>query len=332
MNVDPWEARRDISSLGVQFRGRPIHANNSHGDEVYHLENYEEVRALPFDVPVVGYCNDLNYSILLLRLWSTKESPRNFELQRYNSGFLDQASENTSLTDVLYPNDNNELGKRVRLKQEFLLVSASVQDIIRRHMRTYGNLTFFRDKVRIQLNDTHPSLMIAELPRILMLNHDFSWKDAWETTQEVCSYTNHTILREALEDWSEHRIYELLPRQHQVIQKLNLQFCTEIRNRFPDDEEKVRHLSILENGQVRMAHLSIYGCHKVNGVAELHTQILKEKVFKDFYELYPDKFINVTNGVTQRRWLYHANPLLAEFITHRIGEGWGSHDKASASG
>lgn len=322
LNVDPWESRRDIFSVGVHFRGRPIHATNKHGDDVYHLENFEEVRALPFDVPIVGYSGHPNYSVLLLRLWSTKESPRNFELQRYNSGFLDQASENTSLTDVLYPNDNNELGKRVRLKQEFLLVSASLQDIIRRHQKIYGDLNGLRDKVRIQINDTHPSLIVAELPRILMKNFDYSWQDAWETTQECCSYTNHTILREALEEWNEHRIFELLPRQHQIIQKLNQQFCNEVRKRFPEDEDRVRRVSILENGQVRMAHLAIYGCHKINGVAELHSQILKEKIFKDFYDMYPDKFENVTNGVTQRRWLYHANPLLREFITKRIGDKW----------
>ena len=322
LNIDPWESRHDIFSANIHFRGQPIHATNKHGDDVYHLENFEEVRALPFDVPIVGYAANPNYSVLILRLWSTKESPRNFALQRYNAGFLDQASENTSLTDILYPNDNNELGKRVRLKQEFLLVSASVQDIIRRHLRVYGDLSSFRDKVRIQINDTHPTLIIAELPRILMKNFNYSWKDAWETTQEVCSYTNHTILREALEEWNEHRIAELLPRQHLMIQRLNQHFCDEVRKSFPGDEERVRRLSIIEGGQIRMAHLSAYGCHTVNGVAELHTKILKETIFKDFHDLYPDKFVNVTNGVTQRRWLFHANPLLQEFVTKKIGNQW----------
>jgi starch phosphorylase len=322
LNQDPWELRRDLFSVNVHFRGNPIHATNKHGDDVYLLEDFEEVRALPFDIPILGYCNKPNYSALLLRLWSTKESPRNFELQRYNAGFLGQASENTSLTDVLYPNDNHELGKRVRLKQEFVLVCASLQDIIRRHMRTYGDLTCFADKVRIQINDSHPALIIAEMMRLLTKSYDFSWAEAWETCQACCSYTNHTILREALEEWNEKRVHELLPRQYQIIQKLNLDFCNQVRVKYPYDEEKVQRLSIIENGQIRMAHLAIYGSHKVNGVAKLHSQILKESTFKDFAEMFPDKFTNVTNGVTQRRWLLHANPLLAAFITKRIGGGW----------
>jgi starch phosphorylase len=322
LNADPWESRRDLFSVNVHFRGKPVHATNKHGDDVYLLQDFEEVRALPFDLSILGYCNQPNYSALILRLWSTKESPRNFELQRYNAGFLGQASENTSLTDVLYPNDNNELGKRVRLKQEFVLVSASLQDIIRRHLRTYGDLTAFADKVRIQINDTHPALMIAEIVRLLTKSYNFSWAEAWETCQSCCSYTNHTILREALEEWNEKRVEELLPRQYRIIQKLNFDFCNQIRAKYPNDEEKVQRLSIIENGQIRMAHLAIYGAHKVNGVAKLHSQIVKEETFKDFAEMFPDKFTNVTNGVTQRRWLLHANPLLSAFITKRIGDGW----------
>lgn len=319
---DPWESRRDLFAVNVHFRGNLIRAQNKHGVEVYLLEDGEEIRALPFDVPIIGYSENMNYSTLILRLWSTKESPRNFLLQRFNAGILDQASENTSLTDVLYPNDNNELGKRVRLKQEFLLVSASLQDIIRRHLNVYGDMSNFSDKVRIQLNDTHPALMIAEIMRMLTKSFDFSWEDAWETCQTCCSYTNHTILREALEEWNELRIAELLPRQFKAIQRLNLELCNYSRAKFPNDEERVRRVSIIENGQVRMANLAIYGSHKVNGVARLHSKILKESLFKDFDELFPGKFTNVTNGVTQRRWLLHANPLLAEFITKRIGKKW----------
>lgn len=322
INEDPWESRRDLFSVGVHFRGKPIHATNKHGDDVYLLENFEEVRALPFDIPILGFCDKPNYSVLLLRLWSTKESPRNFELQRYNAGFLGQASENTSLTDVLYPNDNHELGKRVRLKQEFVLVCASLQDIIRRHMRVYGDLSSFADKVRIQINDTHPALIIAEMMRVLTKSYDFSWGEAWETCQTCCSYTNHTILREALEEWNEKRMDELLPRQYQIIQKLNLEFCNRVREKYPGDEGRVQKLSIIENGQIRMAHLAIYGSHKVNGVAKLHSQILQQNTFKEFAEMFPEKFTNVTNGVTHRRWLLHANPLLAAFITKRIGKGW----------
>lgn len=322
LNTDPWESRRDLFSANVYFRGRPVHATNKFGDDVYLLEDFEEVRAIPFDMPIIGYSEKPDYSVLLLRLWSTKESPRNFQLQRFNAGLLDQASENTSLTDVLYPNENNELGKRVRLKQEFLLVSASLQDIIRRHLHVHGDMSNFVDKVRIQINDTHPALIIAEMMRLLTKNYDFSWTEAWETCQACCNYTNHTILREALEEWNEMRVHQLLPRQYLIIEKLNQEFCNSIRTRFPDDEERVRRLSILENGQVRMAHLAIYGSHKVNGVAKLHSSILKDHLFKDFHEMYPDKFTNVTNGVTQRRWLLSANPLLSDFISKRIGRKW----------
>ncbi len=320
--TDPWESRRDLFSVGVRFRGKPVAGKNIHGDDVYLLDDGEEVRALPFDIPIIGYAEKGDYSVLLLRLWSTKESPRNFELQRYNAGLLGPAAENTTLTDVLYPNDNSELGKRIRLKQEFLLVSASLQDIIRRHFHVYGDLSEFADKVRIQINDTHPALVIAELVRVLTQKHDFSWEKAWETCQACCSYTNHTILREGLEEWNEQRVRELLPRQLLVIEKLNQQFCDQVRSRFPHDEEKVRRLSLIENGQIRMAHLAILGSHKVNGVAELHSQIIQKTIFKDFADLYPEKFTNVTNGVTHRRWLLHINPLLSDFISQRIGKEW----------
>jgi len=322
LNTYPWEFRKDNESVNVHFRGTAKPAKNKFGDDVFLLEDYEEVRAIPYSIPILGYSERSDYSVLSLVLWSTKESPRNFQLQRYNAGFLEQAAENTSLTDVLYPNDNTEMGKRMRLKQEFLLVSASLQDIIHRHQILFGDLTNFADKVRIQINDTHPALVIAELVRTLTKNYDFSWKDAWETCKTCCSYTNHTILSEGLEEWNEHRVQDLIPRQFHVIQKINQEFCNRARGRFPGDEEKVRRLSILQNGQVKMSHLSIVGSHKVNGVAKLHTEILKTKLFKDFYDLHPEKFINVTNGVTHRRWLLHANPLLANFITRRIGKSW----------
>lgn len=322
LNTNPWESRRDTLSVNVRFGGNPILAKNKHGDEVFLLEGNEEVRALPYDTPIIGYSESSPYSVLTLRLWSTKESPRNFQLQSYNAGFLGSAVENTSLTDVLYPNDNTELGKRVRLKQEFLLVSASLQDILRRHLRIHGEMTNLADKVRIQINDTHPALVIAELVRSLIKNYDFSWNDAIETCQACCGYTNHTILREGLEEWNEHRLRELLPRQFNIIQKMNLMLCEEVRAKFPNDEDRVRRVSILEMGQIRMSHLAILGSHKVNGVAELHTHLLQKDLFKDFYELFPEKFLNVTNGVTQRRWLLDANPLLAAFISSRIGRGW----------
>jgi len=324
LNEHPWEFRRDTQAVLVNFRGNPVAATNSHGDEVYQLEDYEEVRALPYDIPIIGYPSSV-FSVLSLRLWSTKESPTNFELQRYNAGHLDQAGENTSLSDVLYPNDHHETGKRIRLKQEFLLASASLQDILLKHRRVYGDLSSFADKVRIQINDTHPALVIPELVRILTKSYDISWHEAWEITQTCCSYTNHTVLKEALEEWNEHRIAHLLPRQYIILQKLNQEFCAAVRKKFPEDADKVQRMSIIEGGQIRMANLSIIGSHKVNGVSELHSEIIKTRLFRDFYELYPNKFTNVTNGVTQRRWLLHANPLLAAFITKRIGDRWITH-------
>lgn len=322
INENPWEFRRDMRRVGVKFCGTPSTSFNIHGDEIMELKDYEEVGALPYDIPLIGYAADHNFSVITLRLWSTKDSPRNFQLQRYNAGRLDQAAENTALTDVLYPSDNHEVGKRVRLKQEFLLVSASLQDIVRHYLVQHTNFRSFADKVRIQINDTHPSLVIAELMRILTKEHDLPWKTAFEITQACTGYTNHTILSEALEQWEYNLFYYLLPRQYKIIERLNQDFCTSIRARYPEDEDKVRRMSIIENGKIRMAHLAIVGSHRVNGVAKLHTEILKNSVFKDFSEFYPEKFINITNGVTQRRWLLECNPELSRFINKRIGDKW----------
>ncbi len=322
LNEYPWDFRRDSNSVHVHFRGNPISSRNSHGEEVFHLEDFEEVRALPYDNPIIGCPKKTTFSVLSLRLWSTKESPRNFELQRYNAGKLDQAAENTSLTDVLYPNDHNETGKRTRLKQEFLLVSASLQDILIRFFHTYDDPKLLADKVRIQINDTHPALIIAELIRLLTLKHDIRFEEAYEITKTCCSYTNHTVLKEALEEWNENRLSYLLPRQYRVIQKLNELFLQDVRKKYPNDEEKVQRLSLFGEGQARMANLAIVGSHKVNGVAKLHTEILKNDIFKDFNEYYPGKFVNVTNGVTHRRWLLHSNPELSKLITDKIGDKW----------
>lgn len=322
LNENPWEFRRDQRRLHVKFCGTPKPFFNIHGDEVMDLIDAEDVGALPYDYPIVGYSKNSDFSVATLRLWSTKDSPRNFLLQRYNAGRLDQAAENTTLTDVLYPSDNTEIGKRVRLKQEFLLVSASLQDIVRHHLVIFNNFRQFADKVRIQINDTHPSLVIAELMRILTKTHDLPWKTAFEITQACTGYTNHTILSEALEQWDQTLLYYLLPRQYKIIERINQDFCNSVRTRYPKDEGRVRRMSILENGKVRMAHLAIVGSHKVNGVAQLHSEILKSVVFKDFSEFFPERFINITNGVTQRRWLLECNPALAKFITKRIGDGW----------
>lgn len=322
LSENPWEFRRDLRKVVVKFCGQLSEAKNIHGDAIYNLHNFEEVWALPYDIPIIGYNRNGNFSVVTLRLWTTKESPRNFQLQRYNAGRLDEAAENTTLTDVLYPSDHHETGKRVRLKQEYLLVSASLQDIIRHYLATHTNFRDFADKVRIQINDTHPSMVVPELIRILTKNYDIPWKMALDMTMASTGYTNHTILSEALEQWEQGLFYYLLPRQYNVIERLNHDFCNAVRKRYPNDESKVHKMSILENGRVRMANLAIVGSHKVNGVAALHTEILKKDVFKDFYQEFPDKFVNVTNGVTQRRWLLHCNPELAKFITKRIGDGW----------
>jgi glycogen phosphorylase len=322
---NPWHARRDFDAQSVKFCGRTIKTANPYGEAVYNLSGHEEVRALPYDVPIVGYCDRPDFSVLTLRLWSTKESPRNFQLQRYNAGQLDQAAENTTLTDVLYPADYHELGRRVRLKQEFLLVSASLQDILKRYRAEHKTLDDFAGNVRIQINDTHPAIVVAELIRLLTAEDGMRFSQAWEITQAVVGFTNHTILKEALEEWDQDLLRYLLPRQYLLIERLNDQFCQEIRTRYSGNEEKVNALSILEHGKVRMANLAIYGSHKVNGVAALHTNILKASTFRDFYEMYPEKFVNCTNGVTQRRWLLHCNPELSALITRLIGNGWITH-------
>lgn len=322
IHENPWEFRRDLHAESVYFAGRAIQSVNKKGVEIYGLMDYEEVRALAYDIPIIGYKEGTDFAVLTLRLWTTKESPRNFQLQRYNAGLIDQAAENTSLTDVLYPNDNNEVGKRIRLKQEFLLASASVQDIIRTHLRHYPDITTLADKVRIQINDTHPGLIIAELMLILLKDFDYAWQEAWEIVKTCCSYTNHTVLKESLEEWNQNRLQYLLPRQYYVIERLNLELCNAVRKKYPGEEEHVRRMSILEGGQVRIAHLAIYGSHRINGVSALHTEILKKTVFKDFYSMFPEKFVNITNGVTPRRFLLHCNPRLAAFITKRIGPAW----------
>ncbi len=322
LSENPWEFRRDLRKVVVKYCGYTTPTTNIHGDEIMTLHDFEEVWALPYDIPLIGYGKPNKFSVVTLRLWTTKESPRNFQLQRYNAGQLDQAAENTTLTDVLYPSDHHETGKRIRLKQEYLLVSGALHDIVRHYLAKHDNFRAFADKVRIQINDTHPALACAELIRILTAHHDIPWKMAVEITQACTGYTNHTILSEALEQWDRSLLYYLLPRQYKIIERLNFEFCNTIRSKYPNDEEKIRRLSIIEGEKVRMAHLAILCSHRVNGVAALHTEILKHTVFKDFYEAFPDKFVNITNGVTQRRWLLNCNPDLSAFITKRIGAGW----------
>ncbi len=322
ISENPWEFRRDLRKTAVRFSGTPVKKVNVKGEEVYDLTDYEEVWAIPYDIPIVGYSATPDFSVVTLRLWTTKESPRNFQLQRYNAGRIDQAAENTVLTDVLYPSDTHDIGKRTRLKQEFLLASSSLQDIFRYYNSFHDDVSDFHKKVRIQINDSHPTVLIAELMRLLTTRYLVPWKTAWDMTQECLGYTNHTVLQEALEQWDQNTFKVLLPRQYKIIERINYEFCNDVRKKFPDDEDRVRKMSIIENGQVRMANLAIIGSHKVNGVAELHSEILKKQTFKEFYEMYPDRFTNVTNGVTQRRWLLNCNPELSQFIIERIGRDW----------
>lgn len=319
---NPWHFRRDSHARSVNFCGRLVRTANLQGDETYSLQDAEEVRALAYDLPILGYASDPSFSVATLRLWTTKESPKNFKLQRYNAGQLDQASENTALTDVLYPNDVHEVGKRIRLKQEFLLVSASVQDLLAHYFLNHQALDDFPHAVAIQINDTHPAMVICELMRLLNYQYEIPWKTAWEYTQAVVGFTQHTVLKESLEEWDQDLFRYLLPRQYKVIERINHEFLEQVRTRSNDDKDRIRRLSILEGGKVRMAHLAICGSHKINGVAKLHSDILKQKLFSDFYQLYPERFINITNGVTQRRWLMQCNPELSHFITERIGDSW----------
>lgn len=321
MSVYPWAFRRDDQACTVKFSGRVSEVENEVKEKCFNLHDYEEVRAVPFDIPIIGHSAHPDYSVATMRLWSTKESPRNFRLQIFNSGKVDEAAENTLLTDVLYPNDNHDTGKRFRLKQEFLLVSASLQDIFKRHLSINSDLKNIADKVRIQINDTHPALLVAEMVRSLVKDYHFRFEEAWEATSHCVSFTNHTVMAEALEEWKIERLEKLLPRQYQVIERINEQFKKSLPEEFKDPQI-ISKLQIIDHEHVRMANLAIYGSTKVNGVANLHTNILKEKVFKYFNQLYPNKFLNVTNGVTPRRWLLHCNPLLSQFISKRIGDGW----------
>lgn len=319
---NPWHFRRDAYARTVNYCGRLLRTANASGDETFSVQDAEEVRALPYDLPILGYSGQKNFSVATLRLWTTKESPRNFKLQRYNAGQLDQAAENTTLTDVLYPNDVHEVGKRIRLKQEFLLVSASVQDIFAHYLQNHDNLDAFPEAVSIQINDTHPAMVVCELMRLLNYQSEIPWEKAWEYTQACVGFTQHTVLKESLEEWDQELFRYLLPRQYKIVERINHEFLEKVRTRFPSDKDRVKRMSILEGGKVRMAHLAICGSHRINGVAKLQSEILRNHLFSDFHELYPERFTNITNGVTHRRWLLQCNPELAAFITHRIGDGW----------
>ena len=322
---NPWEIPRPRSLVPVEFYGRVESTPNSKGAMKYQWVDTQNVMAMAHDIPVPGYKND---TVNNLRLWSARSS-RELELEHFQAGDYFQAVQNKHeseiISKVLYPADHNKLGKELRFKQEYFFVSASLSDIIRRYKKAHTSFDTFSDKVAIQLNDTHPALAIAELMRILIDLEKVSWDKAWEITTNTFAFTNHTILPEAMEKWSIDLFRRVLPRHLDIIFQINQQFMNQVQERYHGDMGKMNRMSLIEENHtkyIRMAHLSIIGSHSINGVAELHSSILKEKVFSDFHEMFPRRFNNKTNGVTPRRWLKACNPELSKLITEYIGDSW----------
>lgn len=319
---DPWGIRRNEYAVEIKFGGHVRAIPKENGGYRFVQEGYQSVMAIPYDYPVVGYGNN---TVNTLRLWDARAKNR-IDLKYFNEGNYQKAAEEETLaktlTDVLYPADEHYQGKELRLRQQYFFISATVQRVIARFKENHGDFSLLPEKVAFQLNDTHPSIAVAELMRILVDENDLSWDQAWEITQKVCAYTNHTIMSEALEKWPLDLFSRLLPRIYQIVEEINRRFCLELTEKYGNNPEKIRRLAIIADGQIRMAYMAIVGSHSVNGVAALHTEILKNQELKDFYKLYPEKFNNKTNGITQRRWLLHANPQLAELITEKIGDGW----------
>ena len=285
-------------------------------------EGYQSVNAVPYDMPIIGYGNNV---VNTLMIWDAE--PMNcFELDSFDKGDYHKAVEQENLAknlvEVLYPNDNHIAGKELRLKQQYFFVSASVQRAVARFKKNHPDIHQLPEKVTFQLNDTHPTVAVAELMRVLLDEEGLEWDEAWEITTKTCAYTNHTIMAEALEKWPIEIFSRLLPRIYQIVEEINRRFILEIEKKYPGNQEKVRKMAIVYDGQVKMAHLAIAAGYSVNGVARLHTEILKNQELKDFYEMFPQKFNNKTNGITQRRFLMHGNPLLADWVSNKIGEDW----------
>ena len=318
---NPFEIKRDEYAVEVKFGGY-VDVEMHNGRQKFVQKGYQSVRAVPYDMPIVGYGNHI---VNTLRIWDA-EAINNFNLDSFDKGEYQRAVEQENLArticEVLYPNDNHMAGKELRLKQQYFFISASVQRAIAKYKETHDDIRKFHEKVTFQLNDTHPTVAVAELMRILVDEEGLEWDEAWEITRKTCAYTNHTIMAEALEKWPIELFSRLLPRVYQIVEEINRRFVIEIQNKYPGDQEKIRKMAILYDGQVRMAHLAIAGSYSVNGVARLHTDILKKRELKDFYEMMPEKFNNKTNGITQRRFLLHGNPLLASWVTDKIGDDW----------
>ena len=318
---NPFEIKRDEYAVEVKFGGY-VDVEMHNGRQKFVQKGYQSVRAVPYDMPIVGYGNHI---VNTLRIWDA-EAINNFNLDSFDKGEYQKAVEQENLArticEVLYPNDNHMAGKELRLKQQYFFISASVQRAIAKYKETHDDIRKFHEKVTFQLNDTHPTVAVAELMRILVDEEGLEWDEAWEITRKTCAYTNHTIMAEALEKWPIELFSRLLPRVYQIVEEINRRFVIEIQNKYPGDQEKIRKMAILYDGQVRMAHLAIAGSYSVNGVARLHTDILKKRELKDFYEMMPEKFNNKTNGITHRRFLLHGNPLLASWVTDKIGDDW----------
>ncbi len=320
-----WEIRRPEEAVEVKFGGS-VRVEHKDGRMIFHHENCEVVLAVPYDMPVVGYGNK---TVNTLRLWDAEaaENERCAALGCYRR-VVDYKHSLESITELLYPDDSHREGKVLRLKQQYFLVSAGMQSILNNHKKQYGTLADFYRKVAIHINDTHPVLAIPELMRILMDQEKMTWNQAWEITRKTISYTNHTTLAEALEKWPVDIFQPLFPRIYLIVEEINQRFNRKVSGLFGGDWGKVRETAIIADGQIRMAHLAIVGSHSVNGVARLHTEILKQREMKNFYVLYPEKFNNKTNGITHRRWLLQANPALAKLVSDTIGPGWIEHPES----
>ncbi len=318
----PFELRRPEYAKEIKFGGWINTYVDANGRTVFKQEGYQSVRAVPYDMPIVGYGNGI---VNTLRIWDA-EPVECFSLDSFDKGNYQKAVEQENMArnivEVLYPNDNHYAGKELRLKQQYFFVSASVQEAVEKYMRNHEDIRKFHEKVVFQLNDTHPTVAVAELMRVLMDEYNLTWEEAWEVTTKTCAYTNHTIMSEALEKWPIELFSRLLPRIYQIVEEINRRFVLQIQQQYPNDPEKIRKMAIIYDGQVKMAHLAICAGFSVNGVARLHTEILKNQELRDFYEMMPWKFNNKTNGITQRRFLLHGNPLLANWVTDHVGNDW----------
>ncbi|MCI8719243.1 MAG: glycogen/starch/alpha-glucan phosphorylase [Lachnospiraceae bacterium] len=319
---NPFEVRRDEYTCEIKFGGYTKWITGTDGRERVVQDGYRSVKAIPYDLPIVGYGNNV---VNTLRIWDAEPVQR-FMLDSFNKGDYIKATEEESLAknivEVLYPCDDHYSGKELRLKQQYFFVSASVQTAIKKYLDNHEDIKKLPEKVVFQLNDTHPTICVAELMRLLIDEYDLTWDEAWKVTTECCAYTNHTIMAEALEKWPIELFSKLLPRCYQIIEEINRRFQLEISQKYPGNQDKQKKMAIIYDGQVKMANLAIYAGFSVNGVARLHTEILKNQELKDFYEMMPQKFNNKTNGITQRRFLLHGNPLLADWVTDKIGSEW----------